>query len=61
MYKIIQDYNNREYRKSNGVHLYKVHITESFTGTKTNRSNRWHIYDIDGLFDYNYMQYTSGF
>ena len=41
----------REYRKSNAVHLDKVHIPESFTCTKTNCSNRWHIGDIDNLFD----------
>ena len=29
----------------------KVHIPELFTCTKTNCSNRWHICDIDNLFD----------
>ena len=46
-----QDYNIREYGKSGAVHLYKVHIPESFTCTKTNCSNRWHICNIDNLFD----------
>ena len=46
-----QDHNIREYGKSSAVHLDKIQIPESFTCKKTNCSNRWHICDIDNLFD----------
>ena len=46
-----QDYKIREYGKISAVHLDKVQIPESYTCTKTYCSNRWHICDIDNLFD----------